>query len=142
MKPIKLGLLPSSKCVLNGMAVTLQYLINYTKRLTQGTFEIFDSCDQPKLIKHLANCFYKADARYTDFTVCNNSIKWHCDDDNGLLALWLVYSEDMTPQLITKHGATIMMQDDVVVFNAMDGHAWICNGVAVFVTATVSRIKK
>jgi hypothetical protein len=96
-------------------------------------------CDRPELTEYLASRFYKVDARYTDFTLCLDSIKWHYDDDHGLMALWLIYSEDVRPQLITKHGATEIEEDDVIVFNSAQGHAWICNGVAVFVTATISR---
>lgn len=137
MKPIKLGALPSSKCVFKDK--TLQDLICYTKALPdRGMIDVFD-CDQPELTEYLASRFYKVDARYTDFTLCLDSIKWHYDDDHGLMALWLIHSEDVRPQLITKHGATEIEEDDVIVFNSHKGHAWICNGVAVFVTATISR---
>lgn len=78
-------------------------------------------------------------------TFLNGSCCWHTDPGYGLVACWLIYSEnhwDYEAELITKSGPVPMREFNLCVFDADQGHAWISNGVCVMVTATVSKIRQ
>lgn len=78
-------------------------------------------------------------------TYIDGSARWHDDPGFGVVACWLVYSENpcgFDAQLITAHGALDLRENELCIFDANQGHAWISNGVCVMVMATVAPIKK
>lgn len=77
-------------------------------------------------------------------TYVDGSVPWHNDPGFGVVACWLVYSENSScydAQLITAHGALDLRENDLCIFNADQGHAWISDGACVMVMATVAPIK-
>jgi hypothetical protein len=77
-------------------------------------------------------------------TYVNGSARWHDDPGFGPVACWLLFESDPGmdgAQLITQRGPINLRTGDVCVFDANQGHAWLCNGVAIMVMVTVSPIK-
>lgn len=78
-------------------------------------------------------------------TYIDGSARWHTDPGFGLVACWLVYSENypgFDAQLITTRKPLDLRENDLCIFDSDQGHAWISNGVCVMVMATVAPIKK
>jgi hypothetical protein len=76
-------------------------------------------------------------------TFVNGSCRWHTDPGFGLVACWLLHSDNDfgdDAQLVTRFGPTDMAVGDLCVFDSDQGHAWLSNGICVMVMATVSRL--
>ena len=109
---------------------------------------IDDSWDVVPFFEHLRNCGYRPrdceDFLSLSLTFVNGACRWHTDPGFGIVACWLVHSENALcsdAQLITRHGALDMREGDLCLFNANRGHAWLSNAPCVMVMATVARIR-
>jgi hypothetical protein len=98
--------------------------------------------------EHLRSCGYRPrDCKEflpLALTFVNGACRWHTDPSYGIVACWLVHSEntlDSDAQLITRHGPLDMRTGDLCVFNSNYGHAWLSNAPCVMVMATVARIR-
>lgn len=102
--------------------------------------------DAAAFFDHLRSCGYRSrDCRKyqpLSLTFVDGACRWHTDPGFGIVACWLVHSENplgIDAQLITKRGPVDMRVGDLCVFDADQGHAWMSNGVCVMVMATISR---
>lgn len=107
---------------------------------------IDSSWDAAGFFDHLRSCGYRPrDCRKypaLSLTFIIGACRWHTDPGFGLVACWLVHSENDLgddAQLITRHGPLDMRAGDLCVFDADQGHAWLSNGSCVMVMATVAR---
>lgn len=111
-----------------------------------------DSCDidsgwdSAAFFWHLHDCGYRPRdcKRYQSLslTFVEGACRWHTDPGFGIVACWLVHSENSLgddAQLITRHGPLDMRKDDLCVFDSDHGHAWLSNAACVMVMATVTR---
>ena len=107
---------------------------------------IDSSWDAAGFFDHLRSCGYRPREckKYESLslTFLIGAGRWHTDPGFGLVACWLVHSENDLgddAQLITRHGPLDMRAGDLCVFDADQGHAWLGNGSCVMVMATVAR---
>ena len=107
---------------------------------------IDSSWDAAGFFDHLRSCGYRPREckKYESLslTFIIGACRWHTDPGFGLVACWLVHSENDLgddAQLITRHGPLDMRAGDLCVFDADQGHAWLGNGSCVMVMATVAR---
>lgn len=111
-----------------------------------------DSChingwvDEQLFFDHLRACGWRPRrcSKYEQLSLAflNGAFRWHDDPGFGLVACWLVHSDNDPgewPQLITRQGPLDMHSGDLCVFDANCGHAWLSNAVCVMVMATVAR---
>ena len=78
-------------------------------------------------------------------TYANDSCRWHTDPGLGVVAGWLVYSENdifFDAELITRHGNLPLRENDLFIFDADKGHAWISEGLCILVMATVAKMRR
>jgi hypothetical protein len=101
--------------------------------------------DADPFLDHLRNCGwrFRECKKYTSLslTFVNGSCRWHDDPGFGVVACWLVYSENPfsdDAQLVTRHGPLDMREGDLCVFDADQGHAWLSNAVCVMVMVTIA----
>lgn len=102
--------------------------------------------DAVPFFDHLRSCGYRpSDCRMypaLSLTFLSGACRWHTDPGFGIVACWLVHSENDPgddAQLITRHGPLDMRGGDLCVFDADQGHAWLSNATCVMVMATVTR---
>lgn len=107
---------------------------------------INSSWDSAAFFQHLRGCGYRPRncRRYASLslTFLEGACRWHSDPGYGLVACWLVHSENNLgndAQLITMHGPLDMRTDDLCVFDSNQGHAWLSNAACVMVMATIAR---
>lgn len=100
--------------------------------------------DDAPFYQHLHDCGYKRRncKFYTSLslTYVNGACRWHDDPGFGVVACWLLHSDNdfsNDAQLITRYGPLDMRVGDLCVFDADQGHAWLSNGICVMVMATV-----
>ena len=139
---------------LPGPSIPRPPVVEYVKKAYQNNEGEIDSdaisaSSCVDILKHLEDCGYKQREcqKYSPLTLTyvNGSCRWHDDHGFGLVACWLLYSENFMgddAQLITRHGPLDMREGDLCVFDANQGHAWISNGVCVMFMATVKRSQR
>lgn len=108
--------------------------------------DIDSSWDSAVFFAHLRDCGYhpRDCRRYPSLslTFVEGACRWHTDPGFGIVACWLVHSENSLgddAQLITRHGPLDMSQGDLCVFDSDHGHAWLSNAACVMVMATLSK---
>lgn len=108
-----------------------------------------DSWDSKPFFDYLRKHGYRSRdcQRYgsLSLTYVNGSCRWHDDPGFGLVACWLIYSENLwgnDAQLVTRHGPVDIREGRLCIFDANQGHAWLSNGVCVMVMATIAPVRR